>query len=150
MRFWTVVRDCLETRYYVDLPNGRALQIRLGKRNHRLDRLLNGCNAQSYVYMTAYNPRSATQTEQENQQRHRELVSDMERLGYRYLTGVAYPRAKRWPPEVCLMIFNMPACTMHELAQTYVQDVMVVGEHNGPARLFFSETIFVSHGVTGA
>jgi hypothetical protein len=128
----------MTTRYTIDIPGETPLTISIGVPNTDLDNLLSQQQANSYAYLTAYNPQSTTLSTVENEQRHQQLCSEWDQRGFRYLTGKAIPDTGEWEPETCVFIFDMPHSVVLELCQAYAQDGAVVGALESVPKLIFT------------
>jgi hypothetical protein len=125
--------------YTVDLPDGINLPFFIGKPNPDLDSLLRQHHASTYAYLTAYNPRSTTLSNEENQARQTELENLIREMNIEFLTGKSYPEAGEWDPEVCVFAFNMSRAVARDLCNRYEQDAAVVGDWGSSPKLFFTD-----------
>lgn len=128
---------CLRTSYHIHLSTGAALTLRIGARSPALDALLLQYQAQTFAYLTAYNPRSTTLDAHTNRERHARLLADIRQLGLRYLPGTATSDKLLWEPERCLFVPDLAIADLHALGAKYQQDVAVVGQGGAAPRLFF-------------
>jgi hypothetical protein len=128
----------MTTRYTIDIHGEKSITLSIGVPDPELDKLLSHYQANSYAYLTAYNPQSTTLNTDENLQRHQRLCREIDQRGFRYLTGKAIPDTGEWEPELCVFAFDMPRSTVLELCQEYAQDGAVVGEHGVGPKLMFT------------
>ena len=112
------------------------IQIRIGQVDRRLDSLLGELNMEEWAFITAYNPRSAVLTDDENSLRHQELMGDVSQLTYFEGHGVGEDPA--WKPEKSLLILGINRGSAIELGRKYGQNAIVIGEKGMPAELLIT------------
>ncbi len=131
----------LETLYrramYVVDDGDVRFTIRLGLENAGLTQYLTARKAQSWAFLTAYNPHSLPATPEQNTARQAELIHVVEQQGYSYLKG--YGTGEDWPPEASLFILDIPRTEAVNLAQKFHQSAILWGEADLDAELVWCD-----------
>lgn len=125
----------LSTDYRVDdAPNGPFV-IRLGELNIELEELLQVECEFTWAFVTASNPGSVAQSDEENSRRAAELQDRVRKRRWRYYLGSGVGRDGQWPAEPSLLILGIHAEDAIELAMQFGQNAIVVGAAGERARL---------------
>lgn len=119
-------------RYVVDDGDVR-FTIRLGQANDELNEFLDVCNADSWAFLTAYNPFSQQATDAQNEARQAELIGVIGEMGFDFLRG--YGTGEGWEPESSLLVLGIPRETALSLAIRFEQHAILFGEAGGKAEL---------------
>ncbi len=122
------------TTFAADLPDGE-LCIRVGQPHPRLDALLKNGGAETWAYITAWNPGSANLPPEKNDQRHTDLVQYLEAKGYRFFLGEGRPDEPGWNPERSVLVVGIEHEAAMRLGQGLKQYAIVIGRHGGVAEL---------------
>ncbi len=123
-----------KTSFFADTRVGR-LELRIGSLCPRLEELLANLGARSWVYLTAFNPRSERLSDEENQNRHRRLVERVERLGFSAFPGEGVGDDGTWPPERSLLVLGVDRRQAIDLGREFGQLAIVFGEFGSPPAL---------------
>lgn len=115
--------------------NEKEIVICVGKSNEALDSFFGKNNVKQAVYLTAYNPCSKIMTEDENQSRHQQLLSEVDALGYKYYEGEGRDPTGQWSPERSLLILEIPTEQAERLALNYEQNAYVSVRQFEPPQL---------------
>jgi hypothetical protein len=99
------------TQFIVDLPD-RQTVICHGKRNNVIEQILSEHAAKTGAFVTAHNPRSQRLSDDQNRERHRLLIADVEKQSFAYLTGRGVGEDHSWPAEESLFVIG----TTHDQA----------------------------------
>ena len=127
-----------ETLYWVDLAEGQ-ISFTPGVACPELDAWLASKDIWEWAFLTAHNPHAQSLPVHENQQRHRQLLKDVERLGFSFVTGRNESKDKSLTPEVCLCIFGIATEQALRLAKRYAQVAIIVGQQGSPPRLLYAQ-----------
>lgn len=127
----------LRTVYRVSIPDGGALDLRIGERCQPLDRLLAAHDCRRWAFVTAWNPRSQPLPIWRNAARSRQLAHALAGLGYRFLPGLGVPTERSWKPEVSLLVLGMPVANALRLGRQFGQNAIVAGRRGGAPELFW-------------
>lgn len=123
------------TSFRVDRPE-ESFTIRLGEISHSLDALLREHGLRDWAYLTACNPGSQPLSVEENEQRQRALISDVQAKGYPVFQGAGQPdNADDWAPEASILVLGIPIEEAIGLGSTYGQVAIVAGQRDQAARL---------------
>jgi hypothetical protein len=122
------------TRFCVH-DGGRQVCFMAGSVSRRLQSLLARHNANTFAFVTAWNPGSKPLTRAENERRGRLLDADVAALGYRGLHGVGIGQDPAWEPEESLMILGISRRRAIKLGRKYGQLAIVFGRAGAPAEL---------------
>src|SRR6058998_2271477 len=94
------------TTFFAGTPAGR-LGLRIGETCSGLDALLERNGAETWAYVTAFNPGSVRVSEDENIARHRQLEDAVARRGFVSYPGEGVGDDGCWPPEPSLLILGI-------------------------------------------
>jgi len=122
------------TRFVANTPKGR-LWLRVGRRCGELDHLLADHSVTTWVYVTAFNPRSMPLPAEENWARQRELERSVVELGLVWYPGEGIADDGRWPPEPSLLVLGIVRNDAVRLGQQFGQLAVVYGELGQEAEL---------------
>ena len=137
-KLYSFIAASMHNHYTIHLADQTVLTLFIGKHNPELDQLLRGYGVASYSYLTAFNPKSTTLSIEENQIRQAALLQELDKLGYRFLTGTSFPEDGGWQPEECAFVFDLPVNITRQLCLQNNQDAAVIGEVGGVPKLFFT------------
>jgi len=133
-----VAKDLFEsyrrTSFFANTPRGR-LRLRVGERSQQLDHLLAECRAQSWAYVTAFNPGSILLDGEENKRRQADLEQEVARRGYSAFHGEGVGDDGAWPPERSLLIMGIGKPEALELGRRIGQRAILYGIFGEPAVL---------------
>jgi hypothetical protein len=122
------------TSFVADTPQGR-LELRIGNLSPRLDRLLASLGAQSWAYLTAFNPRSEPLSDAENEKRHRRLEERIDALGFFAFAGEGVGDDGTWPAERSLLVIGVSRSEAIDLGREFGQLAVVRGDLGSPPEL---------------
>ena len=128
-----------QTTFEADTPVGRV-EVRVGRRSRKLDRLLNFREARSWAFLTAWNPGGTFAGEEQNRQRQQALESELSDQGWTFFPGQCVPDNADWAPEQCALVVGITADEATEFAERWDQDSVVCGRHGESARLIDAAT----------
>lgn len=123
------------TRYQIVEPTAALpvlAEARIGSRSE-VDRLLEGHDAGSGVFITAWNPRSQVVPRAGNEAAHRRLEHALRRLGIRFLAISAWGPRSHLGAEWGLFALDLPRALALDLAVTFGQNAIVLIAHGQPA-----------------
>ncbi len=118
--------------------NDKAFCFKVGNHYKALDRLLLKFKANSAVFFTAYNPQSKQLTDQQNQQQHQFLLSQVNQLKLSFIHGFSSDPLKSWPNETSIMIFNITQQAANRLQQSFNQNAYLWISLNQKVKLCFA------------
>ncbi|WP_051243862.1 DUF3293 domain-containing protein [Azohydromonas australica] len=123
-----------DTNYFV---TGLELPLHPGEPNAGLPGFLAAQGARCLAVLTAYNPRSDTLPEGENQQRQATLEDWLEEAGLRWVSAEGRPRdGSVRPHEPLLAVFDAPPALLQRLMESYGQNAVIVATADAPPRLW--------------
>lgn len=124
-----------DTNYFV---SGLELPLHPGEPNAGLPGFLAAQGAKSLAVLTAYNPRSDTLPEGENEQRQATLEDWLEEAGLRWVSaeGRARDGSEQRPHEPLLAVFDAPPALLQRLMESYGQNAVIVATADAPPRLW--------------
>lgn len=125
------------TSFFANTPRGR-LCLRIGERSQELDQLLVECGAQSWAYVTAFNPGSIPLDLEENECRQASLEQETARCGYAVFPGEGVGDDGAWLPERSLLIAGIGKADAVVLGRRFGQRAIVYGELGEPSVLLAS------------
>lgn len=112
------------TNYIVTSP-GYETSIHVGELNNDVVLWLKDINANCAAFLTAYNPDSNALSDNENKQRHEELISKLKSTGIHFLDGYGKGLDTQWPAETSLLIGGSSRHEFDALAASYGQAAYV-------------------------
>jgi hypothetical protein len=128
------------TTFTVETPIGR-IDIRVGKRHPRIDRLMEGVSPAAWAYITAWNPHSELLSKDQNaiaQGSLRRVIRDRGFLNYE---GYGIPDNPGWSPEQSVWIAGIDRTEAEFIGRQFGQNAIVVGVAGGIAELLDCKTI---------
>ena len=126
----------LATTYRAETELG-PVRVRIGQLASKLDRILELNEAREWLFITAWNPASKSLPDDENERRHRCLLSQIERLGLASYPGWGVPDEPNWAPEKSLLVLGVDANIAGDLCARYGQNAVVMGLYGHRARLVY-------------
>ena len=114
---------------------GAPVILRVGERNHELDRLLRRHGWRDWAFITAWNPRSHPLPAWRNDYRQRRLA----RLFPLALVGAGIGEDPDWPGEESLCVLGLSAGRARRIARLFGQNAIVAGTRGGAARLIWCD-----------
>lgn len=127
------------TTFEAETPVGR-IEVRVGDRDKRVERLLEFCSADDWAFLTAWNPEGTFTNETENRRRQEAMESELEDREGRVFPGEAVPDPAEWAPEQAVLVVGLSQTDVLEVAGEYGQDAIVWGTRGESARLIDCET----------
>src|SRR5437773_287291 len=104
-------RDELQRAYldttFVAFALDSEIRIRVGQQNTALNDLLRKHGASTWAFITAYNPGSVLLDSSENEQRQKQLESDLRACGYVLILGAGEPGTNDSPAERSVLVLGM-------------------------------------------
>ena len=122
---------------YVAYDGDEAIEIRIGAPTPALDPRLCARGADSWAYLTAYNPRSIPLSREANEAAQARLELELRARGVEFLRGASRPDDGS-PPEVSVLAF-LPREEAEVLGRAFGQNAIVVGRVGEPAELVWLE-----------
>lgn len=126
----TLIQAYLNAHYHVD---GFEQPIRIGCHSDELLRLLEDQNADTWAYITAFNPCSNLLPDAENSDRHEELRARLS--DFHVMEGEGRDPNGVWPAERSFLVIGITLEDAEALAQEFGQRAIVFGEKGEVARL---------------
>jgi 2-dehydropantoate 2-reductase len=129
---WAAYR---ETRFEAQAPAG-VIYIRAGERTPALDALLDAHRAESWCFVTAWNPASETLPLAANRLRNAELAAALDALGVlARFDGVGRPTAGDWTSEESFLALGVDRPGAMQLGRRFGQNAVVWGRRGALAEL---------------
>ena len=120
--------------YQVDEP---LWQLHIGQLHPAFDCWLATQGAQTWAFITAYNPRSELLSVAENACRQAALEQSLRAAGYRCFSGRGYSSDpdSLWLPEISVLVLDMPHAVALATGQHWQQNAVVWGHSGQSAEL---------------
>jgi len=128
----------LATTYRVEAQRG-SIDLRVGQHCAALDRLLQRCEAKTWAFVSATNPRSMPMPAWRNRDHHLKLVQAVRAAGYPLLEGAGLPADTHWDPEPGLLIIGISRDAAGELGKRFGQLAILVGCRGGMPELLWCD-----------
>ena len=125
------------TTYRVFVPGADAIDLHVGEASAALDALLEGHAAQTWAFVTAWNPASRRLSAEENQSRQAKLLWEVRARGWRSLEGAGVPVRSDWQPEASLLVVGLSKDDAVALGRRFGQNAIVAGQLGEPAELIY-------------
>jgi hypothetical protein len=110
-----------------------SIRIKVGENTPKLDLILEVLGETTWAFITAHNPFSVVHTDEDNELRHKQLVS---LLHYDHtLEGYGYDKEGFWKPEKSLLVIGISKQKASEIGVLFEQNAIVTGELGEPADL---------------
>lgn len=123
------------TRYTVETSPVGPIVLRVAEHSPRVDRLCQRLGRQSWVYVTACNPRSQVLAPAVNAARMQQLSRVLEARGLPFFPGAGLGEDPAWEPERSVLAVGVDRALALELGQQFEQYAVVYGELGEPAQL---------------
>lgn len=130
------------TAYTVLLPDGEIV-VRVDAPNPPLDRLLAALGARTAVFVTAWNPRSRSRPQAENEAAAARLADEAAARGWRSLPQEGRGDDGVWPAEPGLLLLDLGPAEALALAERHGQNAVVWCEVGAAARLLLTPSASV-------
>lgn len=124
------------TRYVVESVQGDIV-IRIDQPTPALDKLLAAQSHREWAFISACNPGSQRLPDQQNVERHAQLLATVALLGFQSIPGHGIPDNPGWQPEISLLILGISQDQATKLAEKFGQNAIVIGNPGLPARLCY-------------
>lgn len=111
------------------------IQLRIGKNNPQLERLLKDCHCTTWALITAFNPYSQCLSEIENLQRHQSLIEYLQPLQFTMFDALGKDDNGDWIPEKSIIIVGINLTQAREIGLRFEQNAIVYGELGKPPEL---------------
>ncbi|MGB0866168.1 MAG: DUF3293 domain-containing protein [Granulosicoccaceae bacterium] len=115
--------------------NGQQVPVRIGEPAGEMAVHLPQVNAQSWAFITAWNPHSNILSAPENARRNARLFQQL--AAKAYAPAIAIPDSTDWPREPGFVVFDIPLTELLALAETHEQHAVVVGQNGGAPELIW-------------
>jgi hypothetical protein len=115
--------------------NQDGLTIRVGQHLDAVDRICQQHGHRTWVFITAYNPRSRLLTDEENHHRNAELRQILIERGFFFTEGEGRCDDPAWKPEKSFFVPGVTRQFALDLGQRFNQNAVVFGIVGGPAEL---------------
>ncbi|MFN6962361.1 MAG: DUF3293 domain-containing protein [Pyrinomonadaceae bacterium] len=116
----------VNTNFVVDSPTLR-FTIRIGRRSEALDAVLRETTAETWAFVTAYNPFARQLPPEVNIARQNEMIEELRSAGYDLYPGYGSSTTGEWPPEPSVLILAIERDTAIALGRRYGQLAIVFG-----------------------
>jgi len=128
------------TTFTVDTPIGR-IDIRVGKRHPKIDRLMEDVSPAAWAYITAWNPHSELLSDNQNTVAQDEMRRVIRGRGFLYYEGYGIPDNPGWSPEQSVWIAGISRTEAESIGRQFGQNAIVVGVAGGIAELLDCKAI---------
>lgn len=118
-----LIRAYREAKFVVESDNPITLQV--GHCSKDLSALLRNHQKSTAAFLTAFNPYSKHQTDQENLQAQNALINDTKGLGLEYIDGYGQDILEEWPKESSILVFGITESQAEALADKYSQNAFI-------------------------
>src|SRR5260370_32254354 len=129
-----LIEEYQATEYRIgESPEGFTLRI--DRRSDALARLLSNSDRACALFITAYNPFSQPQCEEENKLANRFLVEDLVRQAGSVTAGIGINPVGQWPGEPGYLALGLDRETSYALGRKYRQNAGVWAAADGVPQL---------------
>ena len=118
-----LIRAYREAKFVVE--SNTPITLLVGQCNKDLSSLLGDHKKSTAAFITAFNPYSKVQTDQENLQAQNELLKDIKGLGFEAINGYGQDIAEEWPKEVSILIIGITESQAETLSDKYSQNAFI-------------------------
>jgi hypothetical protein len=118
-----LIRAYREAKFVVE--SNQPITLLVAQCNRDLSTLLRNHKESTAAFITAFNPYSKVQTDQENLQAQNELLKDIKELGLEAIHGYGQDVAEKWPREESLLIIGITESQAENLADKYSQNAFI-------------------------
>ena len=125
----TLLVAYLRTRYWVEWPDNNRDFLTIGAPFH-------SAFASNLAIITAYNPHSIMQDEQENARRNAELYQELTTRPFRILSAKNEGSDDTWPPEPGFCMLDIPFWEAVYIGRKFNQNALVWADQQGVALVF--------------
>jgi hypothetical protein len=115
------------------------LVIKIGQINQKLDEILKKHNANTYAFITAWNPYSNSTTDEQNKSNNQRLFVDLK--DFKVYSGSGEGEDKTWAPEESFFTIGISRQEANKLGQKYEQNAIVFGEYQKEAELIILNSL---------
>lgn len=118
-----LIRAYREAKFVVE--SNQPITLLVAQCNRDLSTLLRHHKKSTAAFITAFNPYSKVQTDQENLQAQNELLKDVKELGFEALNGYGQDIEEKWPREDSLLIIGITESQAETLSDKYSQNAFI-------------------------
>jgi len=118
-----LIRAYREAKFVVQ--SNTPITLLVGQCNKDLSALLRDHKKTTAAFITAFNPFSKVQTDQENLEAQNELLKDVKGLGFEAINGYGQDNAEEWPREDSILIIGLTESQAKTLADKYSQNAFI-------------------------
>ena len=118
-------RAYTETDFNVFNP---TITINIGENSDLLNNLLLKHRVEEWAYITPFNPYSKELSEEQNEQRYKELKNKI--VNYKYFEGEGVGKDPSWKPENSFLILGISKENAIEIGNHFEQNAIVYGAIN--------------------
>jgi len=126
------------TTYRVRTACG-PIDIRIGVRNGALDRVLDEHQVSEWAFVTASNPGSRPNSDDDNARRNAELETVLRKGGRQFLPGSGVPDMSGWQPECSYLVLGVDKPDAIVMAKRWGQCAVVWGTRGGTPELVWAD-----------
>lgn len=114
-----------------------GIKLLIGVENWHLKEFLIDNNVFSWAFISAFNPYSQPLTDQENEQRHAELIDFVNEKQWVFAEGLGVPQSNDWVPEKSLFLLDISKNEAIHLGKKFNQNAIVFGHLGQAPELLF-------------
>lgn len=129
-----LIASYCQTQYWVSI-GCEQLVVCIGHYSERVKSLLTQSTAFCSAIVTAYNPYSQLNNENQNCFANELLRDFLVRNHYRFLESLNVDPTQTWPPEKSFFIFDLGLHTAQDIGRQFGQNAIVWVDHDAIARL---------------
>jgi hypothetical protein len=118
-----LIRAYREAKYVIEYTRPTTLLV--GQCNSCLAEILNEYRVTTAAFITAFNPYSNIQSDEENIETQNSLNSDIETLRLKSIYGFGQDIAEHWPREISTLILGITESQAETLADQYSQNAYI-------------------------
>ena len=135
-----LIRAYREAKFVVD--SSKPITLFVGRANLELSKILAEADKSTAAFITAFNPYSQQFSDADNLKAHAELIADVEKLGYQYISGYGQDVAEEWPREESILIIGITESQAEALSDKYSQNAFIwIGTRDSFASLRLRRSI---------
>ena len=122
---------------YAVFWNEAEILFKVGEISDEIRQLLQAEKAQTFAFLTAYNPFSKQLADEENKLRQAELIRFLKTDNFIFYKGYGTNEDESWEREESLFILNIELEKALQIARRFEQHAILFGEISGKIQLIW-------------
>lgn len=113
--------------------------VRVGAVSAAMDSLLKDYGADTWAFITAFNPHSRPVSDDENRARDAALIASLDRAGFKHIACDGVDDDGTWQTEHGHVVFGIDAAAARALGREFAQNAILIGRVGEAPLLSFCE-----------